>query len=363
MKLPIKIVFLTPGFAADETDTTSIPALQLFARFLTFHYDNINLRIVTIQYPVKSGSYSWQGIPVYSAGGGMRKITRLVTWLKVMLHLNRLREKEGIDIVHSFWLTETSLIGLVFCRLTGIRFLATAMGQDVKAENKYLHILRFLSFKMTVISQFQVEFVKNLKKVRLMKVIPFGVDRSYFNDNQGSRTIDILGVGSLNSIKNYPEFIDIVKSVTLLFPDLRCRIIGEGMKRQEIENTIKEKELQDNIVLAGNLSYDRTIEEMHVGKILLHTSTFEGQALVITEALAAGLYVVSHPVGIASSLQTGKLMTGKTGQDLARHIIDILQKKELDFTPQIHYSIDDTCKEYHEIYLELMKGKSPGKNI
>jgi 1,2-diacylglycerol 3-alpha-glucosyltransferase len=363
MKLPINIVLLTPGFAADETDTSAIPALQLFARFLKSHYDDIGLRIVTFQYPVKSGSYRWQGIPVYSAGGGMRKIRRIFTWLKIILQLNRLREKEGIDVVHSFWLTETSLIGLVFCRLTGVKFLATAMGQDVKAENKYLHILRFLSFKMTVISQFQIEFVKSLKKARVMKVIPFGVDRSYFKDNQVEKTIDILGVGSLNSIKNYPEFIEIVESVTLFFPGLRCRIIGEGIKRTEIQNAIKEKGLEVNIILDGNLSYDKTIEEMQRGKILLHTSTFEGQALVITEALAAGLYVVCHPVGIAASLESKKLMTGATIQDMARHIIDILQKKELDSTPEIHYSIDDTCKEYHEIYLELMTGTSQGENI
>lgn len=362
MKSPINIVLLTPGFAADDTDTTAIPALQLYVRFLKSHYDDIKLHIIAFQYPFRSGNYSWNGLPVYSAGAGNRKLTRVFTWIKVLVHLRRLQKKEGIDIVHAFWLTDASLIGLVFCRLTGIKFLATTMGQDVKSENKYLQILRFFSFKMTVISQFQNVYLKRLKKAQVLKVIPFGIDLSYFNDNQVNRSIDILGVGSLNSIKNYGEFVEIIKSVTSMFPEVRCMIIGEGIKRQEIVKSIKEKGLENNIVLAGNLSYSRTIEEMHRGKILLHTSIFEGQALVITEALAAGLYVVCHPVGIAASLQTEKIMTGKTKRDLALYIKDILQKEEPDFKPEIHYTIDNTCKEYHEIYLELLEEKSFGNN-
>lgn len=357
MKLPINIVLLTPGFAADEQDTTAIPALQLYARFLKSHYDDICIWIVAFQYPFKSGNYTWNELPAYSAGGRNRKLTRIYTWIKVLAHLYRLNKKEGIDMVHAFWLSEATLIGIIFCWFTKINFLATTMGQDVKTGNRYLHILRRLSFKLTVISPFQYEFVKNLKKANVLKVIPFGVEKSYFHDLQLLRAIDILGVGSLNRIKNYIEFVEIIESVALVFPGIRCRIIGEGAKRPEIEKIIKEKALEDNIVLAGNLSYNKAIEEMHQGKILLHTSTFEGQALVITEALAAGLYVVSHPVGIAATLKSEKLMTGDTKFDLVRHITELLIKQDLDFTPEIHYTIDDTCREYNNIYLELLKGK------
>lgn len=357
MKLPINIVILTPGFAADEQDTTAIPSLQLYTRFLQSQYDDLNIRIVAFQYPFKSGSYIWNGLPAYSAGGRNRKLTRILTWIKVLVHLYRLSKKTGIDIIHSFWLTEATLIGWVFCRFMGIRFLATTMGQDVKAENKYLRILRLFSFDLTVISPFQYEFVKNLKKANVLNVIPFGVDRSYYHDLKIPRTIDILGVGSLNSIKNYVQFVETIESVAVLFPGIKCKIIGEGTKRPEIEKMIEEKGLENNIILAGNLSYDKAIEEMHHGKILLHTSTFEGQALVITEALAAGLYVVCHPVGIAASLKSEKMFTGKTRYDLTQIILALLENKDLDFTPEIHYTIGDTCREYHDIYLELLNGK------
>jgi 1,2-diacylglycerol 3-alpha-glucosyltransferase len=355
MKLPINIVLLTPGFAANEMDTTAIPSLQHYIRFMTTNFDDISLRIVTFQYPFKSGHYIWNGIPVYSAGGGSRKFMRLITWLKVLGYLRKLHKREGIDIVHSFWLTEASLIGLVFCRLKGIKFLATSMGQDVKPENKYLGILRYFSFRLTIISQFQYGFIRYMKKLHILKVVPFGIDNSYFNEIQVNRTVDILGVGSLNSVKNYPEFVNIIETVARMFPVVRCRIIGEGVKRAEIEKLIQEKRLKDNMVLTGNLDYSKTIEEMQHGKILLHTSTFEGQALVITEALAAGLYVVCHPVGIAASLKSDKLFTALTQNDLSLRILEILRTKDLDFKPEVHYTINETCKEYYKIYLEMVK--------
>ena len=111
-----------------------------------------------------------------------------------------------------------------------------------------------------------------------------------------------------------------------------------------------------NIQLAGELPYEKVVNAMCSARILLHTAKFEGQGLVITEALAAGLYVVSYPVGIAASISSKKLMTGNTPAELAGHIHTILQS-EPDYTPDIRYTIGDTCREYLEIYQALCTGK------
>ena len=350
MKKPLHIVVLTPGFAADEQDTTSVPSLQLFTRALKANYHELGIHIVAFQHPVRPGKYSWHGIPAYSAGGKVKKLTRIITWMKVLAHLYRLNKKRPIDLVHAFWLTEATLIGWVFCRLLGIRFLATAMGQDVKPENKYLKFIRLFSFDMTIISSFQEKYINRLKKAMVLKVIPFGIDKTYFHQVTSKRETDVLGVGSLNRIKNYGEFIEIIETVAERHPGIRCKIIGDGSEREEIERIIKVKGLEKNITLTGNLSYDKAIEEMHRGKILLHTSTFEGQALVITEALAAGMQVSCHPVGIAASLESHHLFTSHSTEDLASNITSLLQDVQMDHNPEIHFTIDGTCREYYKIY-------------
>jgi len=167
--------------------------------------------------------------------------------------------------------------------------------------------------------------------------------------------IDILGVGSLNKIKNYSEFVEIIRSLVISFPTIRCHIIGEGSERAAIENSIRKNKLDGNIELRGELDYTKVMEELPMGKILLHTSTFEGQALVIMEALAAGLYVVSHPTGIAASLQSEKLFTGKTKEDLIQHLFRLLQMGYPDFSPEIHYTIEQTCSTYVSIFQSKVK--------
>jgi glycosyltransferase involved in cell wall biosynthesis len=231
------------------------------------------------------------------------------------------------------------------------------MGQDVTKKNKYLRILHLFSFNVTMISSFQSNYIKAFGKSHIFKVIPFGIEPSYYHGLTCERTIDILGVGSLNVVKNYDQFIEIIEILVSRFPQIRCRIIGEGSERTHLEHSIKEKGLETNIHLSGALSYKNVIKEMASCKALLHTSQFEGQGLVITEALAAGLYVVSYPVGIAGSLSSKKLMTGISREDLAEHMLKILQLPDPDFTPEIHFTIEDTCREYFSIYQALVSGR------
>jgi glycosyltransferase involved in cell wall biosynthesis len=349
------IVILTPGFAADENDSTAIPSLQFFALHLKSQYPGMNLDILSIHYPYKTGHYSWNGLKIYSAGGGGKKITRCLAWIRIFNQLFRLHKSKHIDIIHAFWLNEAAMIGLIFSRLYRIKFLATAMGQDVKKENSYLRFLRSFTFDVVTVSLLQKDYLhSNLRKATVVNILPLGIETSFFKIPQGVRQIDILGIGGFNENKNYLEFIEIIAAIVSHFPGIRCRMLGDGLQRDLIEKKIRLYGLGENIILAGTVNYKNAIEEMHHGKILLHTSNFEGQPCVFTEALAAGLHIVSHPVGIAATLQSKKLSTGITQEELITHLLRILREPDLDHSPEILCTIDETCDEYHIIYTNLL---------
>jgi 1,2-diacylglycerol 3-alpha-glucosyltransferase len=357
MRSQINIVLLTPGFAADASDTAAIPSLQLYAKSISSHYPELNIKVITFHYPFYRGTYLWNGIRVYSFAGRGRKWNKPFLWINILILLFRLRRSDGVSVVHAFWLTETTFIGWLYCRLTGTPFLATAMGQDATQKNHYLRILRFFSFPLTMISEYQSRFLKPFGKSSVFKVIPFGIDPSCCKQEKTERSVDIIGVGSMNKVKNYDLFIKVIELLVRHFPGIKCIIIGDGNERSHIEKSIGEKGLETTIHLKGSLRYETVMKEMHSGKILLHTSAFEGQGLVITEALAAGLYVVSTPVGMAYSLSSKKLMTGTGSEELAAHITGILQLQSPDFEPEFHYSIGDTCRVYSAIYKDLASGK------
>jgi glycosyltransferase involved in cell wall biosynthesis len=348
------LVLLSPGFADGEQDTTSMPALQLYAGTLAEQHPEIKVHIVTTQFPFKKGNYLWHGIPVYSAGGKNGKWNRLMTWARVLRHLYGLRRRGHVDLIHAFWLTEASFIAMFFRLLTGTPALTTAMGQDVKRNNRYLPILNLFGPRTVLISEFQRAFLEHRKGIRIANTIPFGIDPPYYTELPAERPTDILAVGSLNRIKNYPEFLEVVKRITEEFPAVRCRILGEGLERDGLELHIRGLGLEKNVTLAGNTDYAKVQNEMCRAKILLHTSRFEGQGMVLTEGLAAGMYVVSHPVGIAFSLRSTALLTGVTTIELADHVRSVLRLEHPDHISRVFIKITDTCREYVILYRSLL---------
>jgi glycosyltransferase involved in cell wall biosynthesis len=353
MKSPINLVILSPGFAADDNDSTAIPSLQLFISNLTSNYPEINVQIVSFHYPSFGGDYYWKGIPVHSPGGVRFKPLKLFLWIRILYYLLKFRKKQGIDIIHTFWLTDAALIGLIFGKFTGIPIISTAMGQDVKKQNRYLGLIRLFKPVMITISAFQSNLLKMNGNVAPMQVIPFGTDHSYFREKGQFRNIDILGVGNLNQTKNWRHFIEIIRQVAEIYPEIDCGIIGEGSQRQQLEQQIESSGLINRIRLYGRMEYDMVIQKMEESRILLHTSVFEGQGLVLTEAMAAGAYAVCYPVGIAWDLKSDKLRTGTTPEELVHHVLEVLSIEFPDHSPVNFWSIEETCKEYVESYYNL----------
>jgi 1,2-diacylglycerol 3-alpha-glucosyltransferase len=357
MKSKINVVVLTPGFAADESDSAALPYLQSFLKKLHSFNNEVNIHIVSFYYPFLNRNYIWNGIQVYAAGGTSKKYLKIFLWIRILNYLFRLRKGNKIDIIHSFWLTETTLIGLIFRLFTGVPIISTAMGQDIKKQNRYLWFIRFFKFDLVTLSDFQATFLRGIFKTNLRQVIPFGIDMTYFRQKGVERTIDIIAVGSLNKIKNYSQFTEIVSSIVKDFPGLICGIVGEGNEKENIEKTILKYGLEKQIILFGQLAYENVIEKMEESKILLHTSEFEGQSLVITEALAAGAYIVCYPVGIVWNKKIKKVRTGLTMKDLEQHIRDILSEEKPDYSQEILALNDETCSEYVKIYQNIVAAR------
>src|SRR5580704_7464843 len=136
------LVILTPGFPQDEADTTCMPFLQDYLTAFLRVRPDVKIHVIAFQYPPKYGHYKWNGIDVYSTAGGTQKnLTRFLLWRKVWKELKRIRKEYGIDVIHSLWLTECTLIAQKYARRFGIKHVAYAIGQEVLKTNRYLSLL------------------------------------------------------------------------------------------------------------------------------------------------------------------------------------------------------------------------------
>lgn len=302
------IVFLTPGFAASEKDSTTIPALQEYFKSLKHFLPFVKLTVLTFEFPFTNDRYKWNGIEIIPLNGQNSKLKKILVLRKAYKILQKLHTENSIDIIHSFWIGECSLTGQHFANKHNLKHIVTAMGQDT-FKNKYALFLNKNQSKIVTLSKNHHDVLFKNYGIE-SKIIPWGINPESF-PQLSENTIDILGVGSLNHVKNYPLFIEIINEILKTEPNIKVVIIGKGDQKKNIEKLIKEYELENNIILVGGLERNAVLEKMSVSNILLHTSTYESFGYVFSEALYSGMKIVSFDVGNFKEIPEWKIGSSK----------------------------------------------------
>ena len=117
--------------------------------------------------------------------------------------------------------------------------------------------------------------------------------------------LNIINVGRLTNQKDH---ITLLKSVKLLRPDLKIRviIIGKGINKNLLQNFILNNNLKDRVKLLGYL--DNPFPYIKKSNILVLTSKFEGLPNILLEAQYLKKYIISTdcPTGPKEILLDGK---------------------------------------------------------
>ena len=311
------IVFLTPGFAESEVDSTTIPALQVFLKSMRNALPKSSLTVLTFQFPFTKETYDWNGIEVIPLNGQNKRFKKIWTWQKALQTLQKIHKKQPIDVIHSFWIGECARIGQRFAKKHQINHVVTIMGQDASVKNSYAKSLLNSNAKLVTLStnhQAELQKTYGLESV----IIPWHLDTNDFPPLQENK-VDILGVGSLNTIKNYEDFIDIISAVAKTQKNLNVKIIGEGTLQNELKTKIQNLQLEQTITFCGKLPRQEVLKKMAQSKILLHTSVYESFGFVFLEALYSGTHIVSYPVGLAESSENWHV---------SNHKIDLIEACE-----------------------------------
>lgn len=115
----------------------------------------------------------------------------------------------------------------------------------------------------------------------------------------------ILGVGRLTKQKDFESLIRAFARVRTEW-DCRLVILGEGELRPELEQLVRELNVQDSVELPGFV--DNPFSWMSRVELFVFSSAWEGFGNVLVEAMACGTPVVSTdcPSGPSEILEEGK---------------------------------------------------------
>ncbi len=288
------LIILSPGFAANEADSTCLPPQQQFVNALHEEFSSVKLIILAFQYPFSDTPYQWKNATVIPFNGKNKsKLFRLLLWIRVWKCLNDLKKEYTVIGLFSFWYGECALIGKWFGKRNNIQHFTWLLGQDARKGNKYVKFLQPRSSELVALSDFLVkEFARNYQ-VSPAYVIPIGIDPELYPVMPAERDIDILGAGSLIPLKRYELLIETVKALKKNSPNIRAVICGEGQEKNNLESLIKKAGLEGSILLMGDTPHAEVLQLMQRSKLFLHPSSYEGFGIVCLEALYAGAQVIS----------------------------------------------------------------------
>ena len=343
------LIILSPGFPESEADSTCLPMQQQFVRALKEMHPDLNIVVLTFQYPYHQKEYDWFQIKVIPFGGRNKGgLQKLLLRRKINSTLRKLHGRFKIAGLFSFWYNECAFIGKRFGDNYGVKHYCWILGQDARKENEYPRLLQPLSNELVALSDFiQNEFERN-HGIKPQFVIPPGVDERLFVSIPQKKDLDLLGVGSLIPLKQYDLFLEIVAEVKKHMPAIKVVLVGKGPEKEKLQSLMRRFKLEGSVTMTGELPYGEVLKLMQRAKVFLHPSSYEGFSGVCMEALCAGSHIISFCKPMNMDIPHWHIARNK--EEMVREALRILQDPMTGYLSLHRYPIGDCVKQVMSLF-------------
>jgi glycosyltransferase involved in cell wall biosynthesis len=343
------LIILTPGFPANEADSTCLPFPQLFVKTLQQLNPSLHIIVLAFQYPFFTAEYEWNGVKVIAYNGQNKgKIKRLMVWKAAWKKINAIVKENNVTGILNFWLGECGLIGKYAAKRHTLKSYTWLLGQDARKGNLYFSFIKPDAQSLVALSDFLAEEFYRNYGIKPAHIIPPGIDTNEFSAGTSVRDIDILGVGSLIPLKRYDIFINVIAGLVKINPHIKAAICGQGPEKVPLQKMIDDAGLSKNIVLFGEVSHHEVLVFMQRSGILLHPSSYEGFSTVLSEALYAGAHVVCFCNPMNTIFKQQHVV--KTETEMINTVEKLLNDSGLCHEKIITYPIETVCRKILLLY-------------
>lgn len=204
----------------------------------------------------------------------------------------------------------------------------------------------------------------------MITILSGGVDiREIQNISQSIEKYDIIFIGRLIKEKNVDILLKAVSSVMKSIPSARCLVIGGGPEMDRLVDLSSELGIQKNVIFNAFLEYDEVISRLKSSKVLVLPSGREGFGMVVVEAYACGVPVITIR---SRKNAASELVNGTTGLVvdldpvlLSKAILSIITDTEVHskmsesaLIKAKEFEWDNIIKQLSGIYEEMIRGRA-----
>ena len=260
--------------------------------------------------------------------------------------LRELIRREDIDIIHSHsYGYFTTYLGSFKKYLKKSKHIIQTHSDPGRRKltkmifDSIVPIFSLYGDKIIAISELEKNYLKSLgiEEKKIIK-IPLGINLNLFRRYQKYKINDnfLLFVGRFDiDQKGIDILLKAIKISRKEFNNIKLYIIGDHSENKiKIIKIIKKLNLENEVLILGNISKEELIKYYHNCRALVLPSRFEPFGLVILEAFACSKPVIASRVGGIPEIvneKNGILFKAEDANELAKAIIKIMKMDDDEY--------------------------------
>jgi len=306
----LHVLTLTPFFPSDKNEVSGCFVAEPLELLRQFGVDSSVIAVSPIYHPRKYSSSSaaaeWVRYPQVPGTLGLSSAGKLL-YARLLGRIRRLHSMKPIDVIHAHAALPCGHAAALLSRRLNIPFVVTVHGLDVfnnchlggipAAWRRKVSVDVYRAARSVVCISGKVqEILKTGTPAETCSTIVHnGVDPSLFSPNPaegGPFDPEILIVGTLLRSKGHELVLRALGKLRASFPQLQCRIIGEGPDRARFEALARELGIGQQVQFVGRQSRMEVAEAMRRCSVFVLPSRNEGLGCVYLEAMSCGKAVI-----------------------------------------------------------------------
>ncbi|CUJ13366.1 glycosyltransferase family 4 protein [Cognatishimia activa] len=216
-------------------------------------------------------------------------------------------QDQDVTHLHNHIAKSSCSVAMLMSEMTGIPFSFTLHGPDIFFAPQHWRLDKKIEKARFVacISHFcrsQAMSFSTTEQWNKLHIVHCGVDPSLYSDAEKLNKNKFLFVGRLAAVKGIPVLLEALVDL----PNAELTIVGDGPDRDALQAKARDLGVSQRVDFVGYKSQSDVAEYLKTHSVFVLPSFAEGVPVVLMEAMAAGLPVVTTKIaGVPELVEDG----------------------------------------------------------